>query len=184
MSNKTKKHAPRAAFTFVELIAAIMIVSLCIGAFAKIVHTAQRQRMAARTQQTAVDQLQNVLELLAEVAPERLAAGEYDLTPFEAVIARAVPEGKLTVTCQPLANDFATSETAADSVQTWRLDASVSWHEATNRPRRNVAFSRLLSNLQSVTEMPVVEEPAAEMPEPVVEASEPESATQPEGGAE
>ena len=134
-----KNHNSRAAFTFVELIAAIFVVGLCIVAFAKIAHTARQQRQLGQTHQTVVDQLQNVLEQLAATDPEQLAAGQGNLTPYKALIARAIPTGELTVTCEPLANDV------ANAVQTWQFDASVSWQDNGNQPRRSVSLTRLFS---------------------------------------
>ena len=160
-----KNHNLRAAFTFVELIAAIFVVGLCIVAFAKIANTAQQQRQLGQTHQTAVDQLQNILEQLAATAPEQLAAGQSDLTPYKALIARAIPTGELTVTCEPLAND------AAEAVQTWRLDASVSWQDNAHQPRRNVSLTRLLSKSR----------PAMKPPEQTIEET---PTPAPEGGAE
>ena len=153
-----KKYNSRAAFTFVELIAAIFVVGLCIVAFAKIAHTGWQQRQLGQMHQTVVDQLQNVLEQLAATDPEQLAAGQSDLTPYKAFIARAIPTGELTVTCEPFAND------AANAVQTWRLDASVSWQDNAHQSRRNVSLTRLLSKPQ-----PAMEQTPAPTPEGGVE---------------
>ena len=142
-----KKHNSRAAFTFVELIAAIFVIGLCIVAFAKIANTARQQRQLENAHQTVVDQLQNVLEQLAATDPEQFAVGQSDLTPYKALIARAIPTGELTVTCEPLANDATTN-----AVQTWRLDASVSWQDNAHLPRRSVSLTRLLSKPRPVME--------------------------------
>ena len=145
-----KKHNPNAAFTIVELIAAIGVVTICMAAFVKIAHVARQQRDAGRVQQTAVDQVQNVLELLAAADPEQLSTGNVDLTPHETLIARSLPQGELLVTCELLADDNAT-------VQTWRLDASASWIPPGNLPRRSIVLTRLLSK-PVVIETPQVQE--------------------------
>ena len=132
----------RAAFSIVELIAAIMVVSLCLVAFAKIVHLAGQQRLIHREHQTAVDQTLNVLEHIVAADPEQLAAAEIDLTPHETLIARALPDGKLFVTCMPLQVGDSGVET---TVGTWQLDATVSWNPGANLPRRSATFTRLLS---------------------------------------
>ena len=142
-----RPRAKNAGFTIVELIAAMMVVSLCIMAFVKIAHIARQQREYGREHQTAVDQTLNVLEYLCgrdvrvpNVAadPVQLAAGEIDMTQYEALIARTLPDGKLLVTCEPLAVEGA-------AVDVWRLDATVSWKPGANLPQRNVAFTRLIS---------------------------------------
>jgi len=132
----------RVAFSIVELIAAIMVVSLCLVAFAKIAHLAGQQRLIHREHQTAVDQTLNVLEYLVAANPEQLAAAEIDLMPHETLIARTLPDGKLLVTCMPLQVGDSGIET---TVGTWQLDATVSWSPGANIPRRNVTFTRLLS---------------------------------------
>lgn len=167
MLNIPEKHDTRAAFTIVELMAAIVIIGLCIATFAKIAHTARQQRQNGHTYQTAIDQLQNTLELLGDVDPEQLAAGGIDLSQCEAFVARSLPDGKLTVTCEPLAVDVVDDIAAADAVQTWRLDASVTWYDGEKCPQPNVTLTRLLSKPR----------PGIETPEEAVEET-------PEGGAE
>jgi len=156
-----KKKDKNAAFTIVELIAAIGVVTICMAAFVKIAHVARQQRDAGRVQQTAVDQVQNVLELLAAADPEQLTMGNVDLTPHETLIARSLPEGELLVTCELFPNDNA-------AVQTWRLEASASWIPPGNLPRRSVAFTRLLSK-------PVVIETPQEQVQEEEQAPEPET---------
>ena len=150
MQNITKQHNTHAGFTIVELIAAIMVVSLCIVAFAKIVHLAGQQRELGREHQTAVDQTLNVLEHLVAADPEQLATGEIDLTPHETLIAQVLPGGKLLVTCETLEVEHVDVAT----VDIWRLDASVSWSPGTNLPRRSVTITRLLSKPRPVIESP------------------------------
>ena len=138
-----RKKTTSTAFTIVELVAAMFIVGLCLAAFLKIAHTARQQRRIAQTHQTAVDQLQNVIELLAAADPEQLAACEVDLSQYEALIARALPEGELLLVCEPLATDNTTE--VATTLQTWQLDASVSWRDGVSPLRRSVTLTRLLS---------------------------------------
>ena len=136
----TKKHNANAGFTIVELIAAIMVVTVCMAAFVKIAHVARQQRDYGREHQTAVDQTLNVLELLAAADPVQLAAGDVDLTPHESLIARSLPDGKLLVACEQLAGGDATNA-AAD---VWQLTATVSWKPGANLPQRSVALARLI----------------------------------------
>ena len=133
-----KKRDMRTAFTIVELMAAIMVLALCLAAFVKMTHTARQQRNDGRTHQTAADQLQNVLEQLVDADPEQLAAGGFDLTPYEAIIARALPGGTLQIVCEPLADETAV-------LQTWRIDAKVTWPSGQNRPPRSTTLTRLFS---------------------------------------
>ena len=171
MKNTIKKHNARAAFTIVELVAAIMIVTLCMAAFVKIAHVARQQRDYSREHQTAVDQTLNVLERLAAADPEQLAAGTIDLSPQEALIARSLPDGKLLVTCEPLAE--------ATAVPMWRLNAVVSWKPETNLPQRSIALTRLLARLQTVDEG--LQASDFRLQEESVTSH---SLTEPEGGAE
>jgi len=138
-----KNHKPRTGFTIVELIAAMMVVSLCITAFVKIAHVARQQRDYGREHQTALDQTLNVLEILAAADPEQLSTGNMDLTPYQSLIARSLPQGELLVTCTPL---------DADAVKGWRLDARVSWMPGANLPQRSVAITRLLAKPPLVEE--------------------------------
>ena len=133
-----KKNA-NAGFTIVELIVAILVVTVCMAAFVKIAHVARQQRDYGREHQTAVDQTLNVLEHLAACDPVQLAAGDIDLTPHENLIARSLPDGKLLVTCEQLAG-----EEAADAADVWQLTATVSWKPGANLPQRDVTLSRLV----------------------------------------
>ena len=170
MQNMTKKHNGRAAFTIVELVAAIMIIAVCMAAFAVIANTARQQRQLGQRHQTAVDQLQNVLELLAANDPKQLAVGAVSLSPCENLVSRALPQGELLVRCKPFPNDDAENDAVANFVQTWQLDASVSWLDEKTQTRRSVSMTRLLSK-----PMPTLETVGVTVEEPE---------TEPEGGAE
>jgi len=127
----------RPGFTLVEVSAAIALLAACAVAFAYLVALTASERTAERTRQTAVDQVQNVLERLVIVPPEQLASGEFDKTATESLIERSLPDGKIV---------FDTKTVEPDSVV---FAVTVSWSDGEKRPRREVAMFRLLTLLPS-----------------------------------
>ena len=85
----------RHGFTFVEIFAALAVLAACALLFAQLVSLTTSERIGERTRRTAVDQMQNVLERLVAVPPEKLAAGDFDKAAAEALIERSLPEGKI-----------------------------------------------------------------------------------------
>jgi len=120
-------------FTIVELCAAIALLAVSALLFAQLVALTASQRVAERTRQTAVDQMQNVLERLAVVPTEKLAAGDFDKMTAESLIERSLPEGKIA---------FDTKTIEPDAVL---FTVTVSWSDGETRPRREVAMFRLLT---------------------------------------
>jgi len=92
-------------FTIVEMTAAIALLAVCAVAFTQLVALVVSERVAARTRQTANDQVQNVLEYLAGTEPEKLATGDFDKTPFESLIERSLPDGNIVFETKPLNPD-------------------------------------------------------------------------------
>ena len=123
----------RRGFTLVEVSAAIALLAVCAVSFAYLVALTASERAAERTRQMAVDQVQNVLERLAIVPPEKLASGEFDTTAAESLIERSLPEGKIV---------FGTKKIEPDGVA---FTVTVSWSDGEKRPRREIAMFRLLS---------------------------------------
>jgi len=123
-----KKHG----FTLIEVSAAIVLLAACAVAFAYLVALTASERVAERTRQTAVDQMQNVLERLAIVPPEKLVAGDFDKSAAESLIERSLPDGKIVFN--------------AENVDPGGIVFSVvvSWCDGEKRPRREVAMFRLL----------------------------------------
>jgi len=122
----------RPGFTLIELSAAIAVLAMCAVAFAYLVALTASDRTAERTRKMAVDQMQNVLERLAVVPPEQLAAGDFDKSAAESLIERSLPEGNIV---------FETKRVEPDSVV---FTVTVSWSDGEQRPRREVAMFRLL----------------------------------------
>jgi len=137
----------RDGFTLVEISAAIAVLAVCAILFAQLVALTTSVRLAERTQKTAVDQMQNILERLATVPPEKLAAGDFDTGSFdtgrfdrasaESLIERSLPEGKVA---------FDTKKIAPDSVV---FTVTVSWSDGEGKPRREIAMFRLLTIVES-----------------------------------
>jgi len=123
----------RPGFTLIEMSAAIAVLAMCAIAFAYLIALTASDRTAERTRQTAVDQMQNVLERLAIVPPEKIAAGEFDKSAAESLIERSLPEGKIV---------FDTKTIEPDGVV---FTVTVSWSNGEKRPRREVAMFRLLT---------------------------------------
>jgi len=126
MKIKTNK-----GFTLIEVSAAVVLLAVCAVSLAQLVALTASERVAERTYRTATDQLQNVLERLAAMEPEKLAAGDFDKTPFEALIERSLPEGKIVF------------ETKAFKPGSMILSVTVSWSDGEQRPRKKVAMFRL-----------------------------------------
>jgi prepilin-type N-terminal cleavage/methylation domain-containing protein len=121
----------RSGFTLIEMSAAITVLATCFVAFAYLVALTASERTYVRTRQTAVDQMQNVLERLAIVPPEKLAAGDFDKTAAESLIERSLPEGKIVFD----------AKIEPEGVV---FTVTVSWSDGEKRPRREVAMFRLL----------------------------------------
>ena len=122
------------AFTLIEVSAAAALLAVCAVFFAQLVALTTSERVAERTRRTATDQLQNVLERLAATEPEKLAAGEFDKEPFESLIDRSLPDGKIV---------FDTKKLESGNVI---FTVTVSWSDGEKRPRKSVAMFRLLWN--------------------------------------
>jgi len=126
------KRRGRKGFTVVEIAAAIALLAVCAVAFAQLVALVVSERTSGRTLRMANDQVQNVLEYVSGTEPEKLVTGDFDKTPFESLIERSLPDGKIA---------FETKPFEPDSVL---LTVTVSWNDGDQRPRREVAMFRLL----------------------------------------
>ena len=122
----------RNGFTVIEITAAIALLAVCAVSFAQLVALVASERASTRLQQTAHDQVQNVMEYLAGTEPEKLVAGDFDKASFESLIERSLPDGKIVFETKPFEPDRAI------------VTVTVSWHDGDNRPRRKVAMFRLL----------------------------------------
>jgi prepilin-type N-terminal cleavage/methylation domain-containing protein len=127
MSTKTN------GFTMIEMVAAMAVVVVCIVSFAQIVALTTSSRQAERTRQTAVDQLQNVLERLITLPPETLASGEFDKSSAESLIQKSLPSGEIVFESRNIEDNLVV------------LEATVSWSAGESQPRRSIAFVRLLT---------------------------------------
>jgi len=123
----------RPGFTLVEIFVAIALLAVCALLFVQLVAVTTSERVAERIRQTAVDQLQNVLERLATVPPEKLADGDFNKTAIESLFERSLPDGKI---------EFAAKPFETESVI---FTVTVSWSNGENRDRRKVAMFRLLT---------------------------------------
>ena len=123
----------RYGFTLIEISAAIALLAVCMTAFAQLVVLITSERVAERVRQTAVDQIQNVLERLAVLPTEKLATDDFDKTAAESLIARSLPDGKII---------FDIKEIDPNSVV---FAVTVSWSNGEKRPRKEVAMFRLLT---------------------------------------
>ena len=128
----------RPGFTLVEISAAIAVLAACAVAFVYLVTLTASERAAERTRQMAVDQMRNVLERLAVIPPEQLAAGDFDKGAAESLIERSLPNGKII---------FDTKAIEPDGVEPGGIVfiVTVSWSNGETRPRREVAMFRLLT---------------------------------------
>ena len=123
----------RHGFTFVEIFAAIAVIAVCAVLFVQLVTLTASERVNERTRQQAVDQIQNALERLAILPPERLIAGDFDKNAAESLIERTLPEGRIV---------FDTKEAEHDNII---FTVAVSWCNGKGKPRREVAMFRLLT---------------------------------------
>jgi len=134
----------RNGFTVIEITAAIALLAVCAVSFAQLVALVASERASTRMQQTAHDQVQNVMEYLAGTDPEKLAAGDFDKAPFESLIERSLPDGKIVFETKPFEPDSAIEQDIAIEPDRAIVTVTVSWHDGDNRPRRKVAMFRLL----------------------------------------
>ena len=123
----------RPAFTIIEVSAAAALLAVCALMFMQLATLTTSERIAERTRQTAVDQMQNVLEYLAAVEPEKLVAGDFDKTRYESLIERSLPDGKIVFDTKTIEGGTAI------------FTVTVSWNDGEKRPRKNVAMFRLLN---------------------------------------
>jgi prepilin-type N-terminal cleavage/methylation domain-containing protein len=129
MKSGTKKYG----FTLVEVSAAIAVLAMCVVVFMQLIAMTTSERVAERTRRIAVDQVQNVLERLAALPAEKLAAGEFDKTAAESLIERSLPDGKIV---------FSTKEVESNRAV---FTVTVSWSNGEERPRKEVSMFRLLT---------------------------------------
>ena len=120
-------------FTLIEVTAAMALLAVCAVSFAQLVALTTSERVAERTRRTATDQLQNVLERLAAVEPEKLTVGDFDKTPFESLIERSLPDGKIV---------FDTKNIESGNVI---FTVTVSWSDGKKRPQKSVTMFRLFA---------------------------------------
>jgi prepilin-type N-terminal cleavage/methylation domain-containing protein len=126
----------RSGFTLVEVTAAIALLAVCAFLFVQLVILTASENVSARTWHTAVDQMQNVLERLAVLPPEKLVAGDFDKTAAESLIERSLPGGKIV---------FDTKKIEPDGVI---LTVTVSWSDGEKRARREAVMFRWLTLVQ------------------------------------
>ncbi|MDR0328133.1 MAG: prepilin-type N-terminal cleavage/methylation domain-containing protein [Planctomycetaceae bacterium] len=119
------------AFTLIEVAAAIALLTVCMVSFAQLVALATSERVADRTRRTATDQLQNVLERLAATEPEKLMSGNFDKAPFESLIERSLPDGKIVFEAKTI-----------DDKDIWTV--TVSWNSNEKQPRKEISMFRWL----------------------------------------
>ncbi len=145
-------------FTVMELLAAMVIVGVCIAAFGQLYSMSLRQRQIDRTRQLATEQLQNVFEMLAPFDVEQWAAGQVDVSRQEEMIARTLPDGKLEITCEP----------HGEMPDLWLLKGTARWSVGENLPPRSVSLVRLIAaKSEPQPEPPVVSDDSEPVAEPV-----------------
>jgi len=125
------KKSAKSAFTLIEVSAALLLVTVCAVAFAQLVALAASERTIERTRRMAVDQLQNVMEYLAATEPAKIIAGDFDRTPFDSLIERSLPDGKIVFETKTIENDNVIGT------------ITVSWSDGEKRPRKEVSMFRL-----------------------------------------
>jgi len=122
----------RHGFTLVEIFAAIALLAVSALLFAHLVALMASERIAERTRQTAVDQMQNVWERLSVLSPDNLATDNFDKTAAESLIERSLPGGKIVFDTKRIESDVTI------------FIITVSWNDGESRPRKSVAMFWLL----------------------------------------
>ncbi|MDR1382319.1 MAG: hypothetical protein LBJ67_00515 [Planctomycetaceae bacterium] len=136
-----------AAFTVIEVTAAIILIGVCFAAFAQIMTIVSIQRQNSRMQQSAIDMLQNIFEQIPPLNAVSLDDLQEQCQPFfddalQKNAAQTVPEGKIAFALTPL--DLA-SDNPADGFQAVTLTVTISWNESPKRPCREYSLTRLLT---------------------------------------
>ena len=119
-------------FTLIEVAAAVAVLAVCAIMLTQLVTLMAAERVAERTRRTATDQLQNILERLATTEPTKLVAGDFDKTPFETLIERSLPDGKIAFESTTFKPDYSI------------FTVTVSWNDGEKRSRKKVAMFRML----------------------------------------
>jgi hypothetical protein len=118
----------------------LLLLAVCAVSFAQLVALAASERTAERTRRTAVDQLQNVMEYLAVTEPEKIISGDFDKTPFDSLIERSLPDGKIVFETKTIGNNNINNNNIENNVM-WTI--TVSWSDGEKRPRKKVSMFRL-----------------------------------------
>ena len=120
----------RHGFTIVEISAALAVLAVCALLFAQLATLIASERLRERTQQMAVDQLQNIMERFAAADFD---SGAFDRGAAESLIERALPEGTTVFDTKTLDTD------------TIIFTVTVSWSDGEKRSRREISMFRLLT---------------------------------------
>ncbi|MDR1492804.1 MAG: hypothetical protein LBT05_08790 [Planctomycetaceae bacterium] len=142
-----KTFQKNAAFTIIEVTAAIILVGVSFAAFAQIMTLVSIQRQNSQMQQSAIDSLQNIFERLPPVDAALFEDLQKQYQAFlddalQQNVAQTISEGKIAFDLKPL--DLA-SDNPAEGFQTVALTATISWNESPQRPRREYSLVRLLT---------------------------------------
>ena len=128
----TNRIQTRNGFTVVELIAAMLLVSVCIVGFSQLVFMVVDLQNAAQIRGVATDQLQNIMELIPEM--ENAAENPVPTESMRRLASQALPEGEIEFESLPI--------TEVDDAML--LKGTVSWNDAAKRLRKNVSMVRLV----------------------------------------
>jgi len=118
------------AFTLIEVSAAIVLLAVCAVCFAQLYALVTAERANARTRQTAVDLLLNVME--------RFDTDDFDKTPFESLIERSLPDGKIEFEAKTVENNNVIAT------------VTISWNASDKQPRRKVSMFRLYQKTSEI----------------------------------
>lgn len=130
-----KRRKTTHGFTAIEMIIAVMVLSMCALIFAKCVYHSNELEQNDREYRIAMDQLQNVMERISVIPDEKLHELDFDKTEFENLLEKSLPDGKISFEIQPLESPYETS----------LLNTTVSWSEAAGKPLRTITLSRILA---------------------------------------
>ena len=140
LEKSKKRRSERPAFTMIEVLAAVFLLTACLTAFGQLRVMMTREERKTAITDIAQRQLRNVWERLDAVSESDLIAENFAKEPFETLAANTLPNGELKFEILPIT--FHGEKSGDVILHQARL--TVSWDDGPGRPRRAAALSRIL----------------------------------------
>lgn len=135
---KNEYSSRRTGFTVVEIIGATFLLTVAMLVFLKTAYAVIGQQRTLQEKRIAIDQLENVLELISHDPEMEMKVAENRL-PGDAsrkMVQNALPDGEIVLQSQSVDSENGV----------FLLQGTVSWSDGEKRPRRSVSMVRLFTS--------------------------------------